>query len=179
MWIGGFHYPGNNSGTHFSGINDSGQIVGTVLGVYGTGIIGFFDAGFLYNGDTYTPLRYPSADITHANGINNGGQIVGYYSDSLSGVAHGFLYSGGSYITLDDPLATGGTYLSAINNTGQIVDYYNDGSGQHGFLYNHGSFTTLDNPLGVGTSLTGINDYGQIVGNYGITPTAPAIATAS
>src|SRR5262245_9411192 len=43
-----------------------------------------------------------------ANGINNEGQIVGSYDDENMH-AHGFLYSNGSYTTLDDPLATGST----------------------------------------------------------------------
>jgi probable HAF family extracellular repeat protein len=151
------------SSTEFTGINDSGQIVG------------FSDVrGFLYDGSTFTTISDPlaAAGGSHPEGgtvpvgINNAGQIVGYYNDS-AGLAHGFLFSNGNYTTLDDPLATGGTFITSINNTGQLVGYYNDASGQHGFLYNDGTFFTLDNPLGVrGTSLTGINDSGQIVGNY-------------
>jgi hypothetical protein len=29
-----------------------------------------------------------------------------------------------TYTTLDDPLATGGTFAQGINNSGQIVGYY-------------------------------------------------------
>ena len=39
------------------------------------------------------------------------GQIVGYYIDS-SGTEHGFLYSGGTYTTLDDPLGAKGTEVA-------------------------------------------------------------------
>jgi probable HAF family extracellular repeat protein len=67
-------------------------------------------------------------------GINDAGQIVGYYFDDASGHQHGFLYSGGIYITLDDPSATNGTFAQGINNAGQIVGYYSNATGTHGFL---------------------------------------------
>ena len=52
-----------------------------------------------------------------------------------SGLEHGFLYSGGTYTTLDDPLGTEGTFASGINNAGQIVgDYYDSSGTLHGFL---------------------------------------------
>jgi hypothetical protein len=52
---------------------------------------------------------------------------------------HGFLYSGGSYIPIDDPFATDGTFAYGINDTGQIVGYYLDNTALrlwNGFLYN-------------------------------------------
>jgi hypothetical protein len=107
-----------------------------------------------------------SGNVTHldgeAAGINNAGQVVG------GGSGHGFIYNNGTYTTLDDPLATNGTFPAGINNTGRIVGTYVDASGEHLFLYNAGTFYTLDNPLGVSGTITftGINDWGQIVGNY-------------
>jgi hypothetical protein len=32
-----------------------------------------------------------------------------------------FSYSGGTYATIDDPLATGGTVVTSINDLGQII----------------------------------------------------------
>jgi len=83
-----------------------------------------------------------------ANGINAAGQIVGRYTDA-SGIIHGFLLSGGTYTTLDDPDATTGTFPAGINNFGQIVGYYSNGFGTHAFLYNPngGTYATLFNPL--------------------------------
>jgi probable HAF family extracellular repeat protein len=66
-----------------------------------------------------------SGQGTRAQGINDQGQIVGFYVDS-SGATHGFLYSGGAYTTLDDPLGTGGTFAQGINDQGQIVGSYID-----------------------------------------------------
>ena len=94
------------------------------------------------------------------------GQIVGAYQDG--GGFHGFLLSGGSYTTLDDSLATGGTTASGINDAGQIVGTYTDASGTHGFLLSNGSYTTLDDPVALAgtTAAFGINDSGQITGSY-------------
>ena len=50
---------------------------------------------------------------TEAFGINDVGQIVGQYSDL--GGTHGFLLSGRTYTTLDDPLATGDTFAWGMN----------------------------------------------------------------
>src|SRR4029077_2711816 len=47
---------------------------------------------------------------------------------------HGFLYSNGTYTTLDDPLGTT-TEALGINDAGQIVGFYTDsGLREHGFL---------------------------------------------
>jgi probable HAF family extracellular repeat protein len=94
--------------------------------------------------------------------------------------ADSFLYSGGTYSTLIDPLAdpTQGpsTIASDINNSGQIVGQYNNSHGVFGFVYANGVYTDLDDPLGhytlnsktySYTTATGINNLGQIVGNYG------------
>src|SRR5437588_6091302 len=56
--------------------------------------------------NVYTTFDNPlntSGDGTLASGINDTGQIVGTYADA--GGVHGFLLSGGSYSTLDAPLA--------------------------------------------------------------------------
>ncbi len=67
------------------------------------------------------------------NGVNNQGQIVGAYLDS-NGIEHGFVYSGGVFTALADPLGTTGTDAYGINLTGQIVGKYSDSSHVlHGF----------------------------------------------
>ena len=104
------------------------------------------------------------ASSTLANGINDSGNVVGSYSNSSG--QHGFLYSGGSYLTLNDPLATNGTNANGINAAGQIVGAYIDASGTHGFVDDGGIYKTLDVPGATSTVANGINDLGQIVGTY-------------
>src|SRR6516162_2673138 len=83
---------------------------------------------------TYTTIDEPRANFrTDPTAINDAGAIVGTYAD-LTG-NHGFLYSGGTYATLDAPGATQ-TRASGINASGLIVGDYFDGASQgHGFLY--------------------------------------------
>jgi probable HAF family extracellular repeat protein len=103
-----------------------------------------------------------------AIGINDTGSVVGHYYDN-AGNAHGFLETGGEYVTIDDPFAgTKGTFPKEVNNHGQVVGVYYDQTGaQHAFIYDAGSYVTVDNPLGVkGTLAYGINDSGQIVGYF-------------
>jgi len=122
---------------------------------------------------TFTTFDDPSASIpfTLALGLNGMGQIVGAYINSSMG--HGFLLSGGTYTTLDDPLGANGTEAWGINGAGQIVGDYRDASnGFHGFLYTGGIYITLDDPsatqgVGNGTEAFGINASSQIVGVYG------------
>ena|SRR5215813_13199057 len=128
---------------------------------------------------TYTTIDDPAANSgvgTVATGINNAGQIVGYYVNA-SGVYQGFLYSGGTYTALSDPLGTNGTYALGINDSGQIVGYYFDSNHvQHGFLYSGGgTYTDLAGPA------YGINDLGQIVGyqTVGFSPFARCYSTAA
>jgi probable HAF family extracellular repeat protein len=114
---------------------------------------------------TYTTLNDPSATTgTKAFGINDAGQIVGGYDAGSIGTVHGFLLSGGTYTTLDDP-GTDQTQLSRINNAGEIAGFYFT-PGIQGFQYINGSYFPIDDPLATATLAEGINDQGQIVGRY-------------
>jgi uncharacterized membrane protein len=63
---------------------------------------------------------------------------------------------------------------SDINNAGQIVGHFGDALGTHGFLDIDGNFTTLDAPGGGSfTDAIGINDAGEIVGDFGVVGTGP------
>jgi probable HAF family extracellular repeat protein len=76
-----------------------------------------------------------SFSITDAYGINNAGQIVGYYYNS-TGTEHGYVYTGGSFTTIDVPGATG-TGAHGINKAGQISGFYIVGNplpAAHGFV---------------------------------------------
>ena len=127
-------------------------------------------------GRTYTTVDVPGAIETGASSINNLGQIVGGYV-LPDGSRHGFLYSGGTFTTIDDPNSTTMTSEAlGINNSGQIVGAFDLNSpegghqfeGAHAFLYNAGIFTTLDYPAAGVTHTTAsrINNSSNIVGVY-------------
>jgi probable HAF family extracellular repeat protein len=80
-----------------------------------------------------------------------------------------------NYTSLDVPGANAGTFAHDINNAGQIVGSYTIFMGGlspfsqgYGFIYNpqDGTYAILNDPLGIFTSAQGINDVGQVVGNY-------------
>jgi probable HAF family extracellular repeat protein len=115
--------------------------------------------GFLYTNGIYSAISDPLGIHTEALGINNSGQIVGFYQSSDL-VPHGFVYSNGTYTTLDVPVpGTRFTEATGINDAGQIVGVYVVGNASFGFLYTNGSYTTIQPAYG-------INNAGQIVGTY-------------
>jgi uncharacterized membrane protein len=133
-------------------------------------------ASFLYSNGNYTPIVFPNAAATVGNGINDHGQIVGSYYPEAGNVdvSHGFLYSGGTYTTIDVPGSIPGTTLvTGINDRGEIVGTYGMQSGgeelEKGFLKVGDTFTTIDAPCTdfnklCETFVTGINDNGDIIG---------------
>src|SRR6266542_2245758 len=81
-------------------------------------------------------------------------------------IFHGFLYTGGTFTTIDVPGAIR-TNAFGINDAGQIVGFFQDTSGgTHGFLEIAGSFTTIDVPGAIVTAPSDINNAGQIVGYF-------------
>jgi hypothetical protein len=72
-------------GTKLSGINDSGEVVGTYIGATGS-------EAFVESGGLFTTLDVPMAldGFTQGFGINNLGDIVGQYIDSSTGFTVGF-----------------------------------------------------------------------------------------
>jgi probable HAF family extracellular repeat protein len=127
---------------------------------------------YLYSNGHYTTLVAPSSVSTLAEGINDRGQIVGSFNPSTgnAGYDQGFLYSKGTFITINDPLGIYGTHPFGVNDRGQIVGDYMSTTGgansQHGFLYSNGSFITLTPPGALGSIASGINDRRQVVGSY-------------
>jgi probable HAF family extracellular repeat protein len=161
-----------NYGTYSFAINTSGQVLGD-----------YYDVnddvhGFTYSNGTYTDISDPLAaesasgggvSGTHAMAINTSGQVVGYYVDA-NGQTHGFIYSGGSYTTLDDPSAVGGgTVADGINDAGEIVGYYYDANGNsHIFTYDNGVYSNVNDPSSNsgGVQSVAINNAGQIAAVY-------------
>jgi uncharacterized membrane protein len=111
---------------------------------------------------TYTTVDVPGATFTTAYAINNVGQIVG--------IATGFgafLDTHGVFTSISVPGYPSSAALS-INDAGQIVLGVFDLS----YLYSGGVFTPILVP-GTATVARGINNAGQIVGNYGLENGSP------
>ena len=89
----------------------------------------------------------------------------------IYGVLHGYLYSNGTYTTLDAPGASQSD-PNDINNIGQIIGntYYPNGAIADGYLFTNGMYTTIDEPGSISTQAYDINDLGQIIGNYFSSP---------
>ena len=131
-------------------------------------------------------------------GISNSGLVTGYYR-ALDGSTFGFLYDQGTYTTIDDPDAVPVSFFNGapaiviepfgVNNSGQVVGQYYVNSStpgyprRLGFLDNGGVFSTFDLSSTSGdTWAAGINDSGQIIGNYdqvGFLDTAGVFTTIS
>jgi hypothetical protein len=129
----------------------------------------------------YTTVDWPQgfATTSAVNGVNDNADIVGVYDDA-DGNFHGFVgYRGRRLAQLDYPGARQ-TFLIGIGNNRSISGTFVDGDGvQHGFTYRAGAFRRYDVPgagtvgtgfelgNGLGTSGFGINDRGDLVGQYG------------
>ena len=153
-----------SASTRAFGINNSGEVVGeyTTSGPYQ----GFSFSGGVFTNPIGTTDQYPT-------GVNNSGEITGFlFSDSS---AAAFLNIGGVFSAshYPGPNAFGNlpvdTYAYGINDLGQIVGYADNGT-IFGFLLSGGVYTGFSfpgtaNPHSA-TSAFGINNSGQIVGDY-------------
>jgi hypothetical protein len=143
-----------------SGINNSGQIVGSYSN-------GSTTVGFSLSGGSYSDVYVTGSAMTAATGVNNAGLITGYYQDStLNAVYHGFTQTAlGAQSSFDyaGSISTSATLGSATNDHNTTVGTFSDNSGTHGFI---GTSTTVDGPSAVFTQAFGINNAGTVVGDY-------------
>lgn len=127
---------------------------------------------FLYNGDTDTAiwdLGTLGGAGSWANSVNDLGQVVGG-SNTSSGAAHAFLYSGGAMQdlnTLAKNLPAGVILYEGrgINNAGQVVGG-TSGAKATAFLYDgaYHDLGTLEAPFNERSEAYAINARGQVVG---------------
>jgi probable HAF family extracellular repeat protein len=141
------------------GINKKGTFTGSYLDASGN-ILGYTGKNAQYKAGVTLPGITTTA--VAGRGINDRGDVVGWYADS-SGVQHGFLLSGGTATTIDDPGGT--TNLEGINNKGEASGIYTDTSGnRHGFVYDitSATFTELTVPDSSYVEVWGLNDKGVV-----------------
>jgi probable HAF family extracellular repeat protein len=111
----------------------------------------------------YTKIDVPNAIRTIARGINARGDIIGDYVDA-DGVDHDFLLHKGVFSNIDYPGRAGAA--RAINARGDIAGVLDDADGAHGFLLSNGKLTKIDYPGASATRAFGINNSGDITGQY-------------
>jgi hypothetical protein len=126
--------PPGAKGAEATGINGKSDITGWEFTSHGV-------EGFYLLTGTYYPLSFPDAKATYPLSVNWQSQIAGYYLDSHRH-AHGFVLTGPTrggreqvWQQIDEPKASGGTWVTGINNHDNICGYYVDANGvQHGFV---------------------------------------------
>lgn len=112
---------------------------------------------------TITTLQYPGASETYATGVNSSGVVVGTYYDS-GGIAHGFIYTNGTYTAFSIP-ATSGTWITGINDAETIVGYFHGSNGETlSFTLSGTTVTPFYIRLAKETLALGINQAGESVG---------------
>jgi probable HAF family extracellular repeat protein len=131
---------------------------------------------FVYERGRYTAFDVPFGESAgDGAAINNRGQIVGGYIDPATDCLRGYLRTtNGAFARIDAPAANGGsTEPMRINDRGAIVGSFRaDPSCQdtlpaRGFVRDqHGRYTTIHVSGAVRTQATGINNRGQVVGDY-------------
>jgi hypothetical protein len=131
----------------------------------------------------FITLDDPQGTASSANGIDNAGDIIGSFFpfSPLTSEKDGFLFSAGTFTTLDDPAAQGNnehTVPQGINDSGKITGYAGGTSfgikfidnEDVGFVYSGGSFQNVDASAFSSQSdqvfFEGINNNDQIVGYY-------------
>ncbi|MDD4914926.1 MAG: hypothetical protein PHW13_07795 [Methylococcales bacterium] len=158
--------------------NNSGVTVdGIVNGAYGD---------FNYGGTVSGSLAQTSFTGVQTDSSNGDIYVTGNFTDTAG--THGLIYdvTSNTWTAVNDPNATGGTYVTGLNASGEAVGYYVDGTGDHGFTYDYLTstfiMTSLDNPnSAANTIITGVNDAGTLVGAYTLSGGSPIgfVATAS
>jgi probable HAF family extracellular repeat protein len=155
--------------TQVVGISDTGTTVGFYVDAAGN------NHGFTESGGTFTTVDRPLTAFNQLLGINtNGSVIAGYSSTDPTGMTmqHAFSLSGGTYTDINALLPTNTTGFNSqatgVNKVGTVVGFYqyNPGGDFSAFVDKNGAITSFQAPGSVSTQALGINDLGEIVGDY-------------
>ena len=152
-----------------NGINDHGLVSGS-----------FYDAagknhGFLWQTGSVTTIDAPGWVNTWLDANNNAGLVTGSYDDSI--VSHACLYNvpTQTWTALPDIAGKPVNIAIAINSNGNVVGVAYEGSASGsltngvGWIWDGSAYSlfTVPGATGsVGTSASGINDLGQVCGQY-------------
>ncbi|WJK41798.1 hypothetical protein O7608_05115 [Solwaraspora sp. WMMA2056] len=137
-------------------INDRGQVVG---------------GGHLWQAGELTPLGAPDGfDRFHAAEINEAGMVVGN-AITATGLSQVAVWHRGAFTTIEIPDA-GSSYAVSINDLGVVFGTAEVTSPDQSFLWHRGELTMLWHNNAYAAQ-TGINNWGDIVGEYEPTPGYP------
>jgi probable HAF family extracellular repeat protein len=146
------------------GINDSGQISGTVYtgGVYPAG--GPIRKGFIRSGNVIQVFgSYQNSFWTEALDINNQGIVVGTFPIQGDVTRHAFIFDGHTFKDLGTLPGGAWARAQAINDHNQVVGGAGNQSGEdRAFLYGNGAMKDLCAGLA-----NDINHRGHVVGASG------------
>jgi len=144
--------------TSVSGANDEGTIFGTYFGSGGG------SGGFVFENGVYQAVNVPGGSGTHVTGVDAAGDIFGTYSPTGSSVTVGFIDSNGTFAQISDP-SFANTYIAGVTAFGEAFGSFGlSGSTLPSFTYQNGVFTLVDPPGAVSSTLTGVDDAGNVVG---------------
>jgi hypothetical protein len=144
--------------TFVYGLNDWGQILGVSSFSNGNSYV------FLDTHGTFTNIANANDFYPYNNALNDRDQVLG----QLSGGNGGVLNPNGVITAIDLSGAPGQAYASGFNNFDQFTGTISDSVGEHAFIGRKGSYTIIDDPnVPPGNTFgDGINDWGQVVGEY-------------
>ncbi|RQO57947.1 hypothetical protein DBR47_14220 [Paucibacter sp. KBW04] len=154
----------NGTDLQVSGVNQSGQLVGSVADSAGTQ-----PQAFLRGADgQLAMLPSPVSRHVAATAINDAGQIAGYYYRSSDSSYRAALWDGGQFRDLGS-LGGNSAYAAALNGQGTAVGQSLIADGQnlwHAFKWRDGAMTRIAGVLdqGFASGASGINEGGQTVG---------------
>ena len=160
-----FDYPANNALTLPEGINDRGDISGSIspLGSF-LRVRGFVR---LANGYFSPPLSHPNAnDYTLIWGINNARTTCGFYYDPGDGEFHSFFLSNDGTFS---PFAVDGadsTDLYDLNDIGNFCGDADYSTGEFAWVSVDGVVTIINIDGATSSAASGINNLNEVVGSY-------------
>lgn len=146
--------------TYANAINNLGTIAGgAALNPPG---VGGPVTSYLYSGGSFQNFNVTPEDESTAYGLNNSNQVVGGYSFGQS-----YEWNAGA-VTFISPAFAVLINTYGINDAGVVVgNYYSTYPGPtQGLIDKGGNFTTYDVAGADSTTLTGINNKGEMVGYY-------------
>lgn len=114
------------------------------------------------------PFSVSGMPITGGRGLNDGGCVVGYYQTDPAdfSTAHALRRCGGLIETIDPPDSVADRRAFDVNNAGTAVGSALRPGGQEGFELDGSVVVWVAYPGSSLTVIRGINDVGDIVGEY-------------